>query len=159
MIRRMVATDIEGLIALGRLMHAESVYRDLDFSDDKIRTLASEVLADDGKPAQDWACFVAEGAAGSAGGGLIGFFVAHSGESWFGRDRIAGDLGLFVHPTHRGGATALLLVKAFEAWGRGPGNARWLTPAISTCVYPERTRDFYQRLGYAPWGERFIKEV
>jgi len=160
MIRRLEERDVEAVLELGSAMHAESVYAGCEFDLVKLAQLADVILrgAPIGAP-EGLACFVAESDHPDHHGQLVGMFVATCQPMWFGNDRIAGDLAFYVTPARRGGAAALLLVKQFEAWARGPAEARWLAPGISTRVDVERTREFFHRLGYRPWGERFLKEI
>jgi GNAT superfamily N-acetyltransferase len=164
MIRRLRSDDIETVIALGRAMHAESIYAGCDFDAAKLQALGEIITGNDqglaqGVGPENIAAFVAESDHPDHDGELVGMFVATCNPMWFGRDRIAGDLAFYVTPPARGRITALLLLRQFEAWARGPAEAKWIAPGISTRIDHERVRDLYLKLGYRPFGERFLKEV
>jgi GNAT superfamily N-acetyltransferase len=163
MIRRMEQRDVARVIELGRAMHAESIYHACSFDPAKLEALGAAILAGSAIGPANLAAFVAESSAPPEDDEdpdeIIGLFVATCGPMWFGNDRVAGDLAFYVKPEMRGGWTAVLLVKQFEAWARGDAEAKWLAPGISTRIDHERVRDLYLKLGYRPFGERFLKEV
>lgn len=172
MIRRMEQRDVSRMIELGRAMHAESIYADCDFDVAQLEQLGNALLAGGLAGgvfgAANMAAWVAEDprpvlpeeiAAGADPHALVGMFVATCGTMWFGKDRIAGDLAFYVVPEWRGGMTSVLLLRQFEAWARGEAEAKFIAPGISTRIDHERVRALYLKLGYRPFGERFLKEV
>jgi GNAT superfamily N-acetyltransferase len=65
-------------------------------------------------------------------------------------------LALVVDPDERGRGTGTALVAAAEAWAREHG-AGWIH--VTTALHRERTHRFYERLGYAQTGYRYVKSL
>ena len=65
-------------------------------------------------------------------------------------------LALVVDPAERGRGTGAALVAAAEAWARehGAGSIH-----VTTAVHRERTHRFYERIGYARTGYRYVKSL
>jgi GNAT superfamily N-acetyltransferase len=180
MIRRMEERDVARMISMGIAMHAESIYARCNLDLERLREIGMAILSQEAQRARpiadgggrtypaNLAAWVAEDprpllpeelAAGADPHAIVGMFVASCGPMWFGSDRVAGDLAFYVAPEWRGGITAVLLLRAFEAWARGEAEAKFIAPGISTRIDHERVRDLYLKLGYRPFGERFLKEV
>lgn len=138
--------DVPTLIKLGRLMHEESPrFRDMDYDDEKLMQLGIGLVEHGG-------IFIAE-KDGKAVGMVLGMVTEH----YFGRDLMASDLAVYVHPEHRGGTLVVRLIKKFEAWAFSMG-AKVITMGVSTEVAAERTGQLYKRLGYRMTGSLAVKE-
>lgn len=146
-IRPMTVFDIEKLIALGRLMHIESVYASLDFNEEKLFIFGMSILA-----SQNYICMVAE----NSDGIIVGMFVGYWSEHPFGRSKIANDFILFVEPDARGTTAAPRLIKSFENWCRDH-DVSMIALGTSTGVNPERTFALYEKLGYTLTGSMAFK--
>lgn len=146
-VRRATAADVDALVEMGRAMHAESPrYRDKTFSADKLRQLAAHLSA---HPEQG-AVLVAAGPDGA-----VGMFVGILGERWFGTDRYATDLAVYVKPEHRGTSAFLRLVRAAERWAAECG-VEEIDLGVSTGTDTEHTVHAYQRLGYTLLATRVV---
>ena len=136
MIRAATPDDLPALLELGQAMHCESPeYRDMRFCPNTLRhtlTLAMD----------QHFLRVAEQPGGRIVGGLAAMAVPH----WFGPDRLACDLGIFVAPEARGGMAAARLVRAYVKWARELG-AKKITLGITTGVDVETTARLCERLG------------
>lgn len=142
MIRPFEITDLPVMIDLGSVMHRESAYRDLDYSKDKLLALGTEaienpdtyyaVIAEDGEFIQGMFC---------------GFLMEH----FFGRDKLAADLLVYVHPKYRGGTLLVRMLKAFEKWAVENG-AKEMRMGITTELHQERTGKLYDKLGFPQIG-------
>lgn len=147
MIRPATLDDLTALVALAELMHGESRYSVLPFSEGKMFGLLAKLIeSGDG-------CVLVAQKGGQVVGGFVGMVAAH----WFSTGLIASDFGLFVHPDHRGGMAAARLLKAFIAWARDKG-AAMITAGITTGVHVESTTRLYQALGFQPAGVVFNLE-
>lgn len=151
-VRRAGSADIEPMIEMGRALHQESPrYRTMRYDPDKLRRVAARLqgtlLAEDG------VMLVAE-----AGGQVVGMLVGILAERWFGPDRYATDLTVYVRPEHRGGTAFVRLVAAFEAWAREQGVDE-VDIGISTDIHAERTVHAYERLGYRLSPTRIVTKT
>lgn len=136
MIRPARIDDIDAIVALGRSMHAESAYRVLSFSEEKVRQLVP-FLIDNG----DFA-WVAE-----KNGEVIGMYGARVVEHWCSTDLIAGELVLFVSPDRRGGMAAYRLIRRYAEWARDKG-AKIIRAGVNTGVKVEETQKIYEAAGF-----------
>jgi GNAT superfamily N-acetyltransferase len=73
-----------------------------------------------------------------------GFNDAYPGTRWL--------YGMYVTPSERGSGTALLLVRAIEAWATSH-DVHEVYLHVTTSV--PRARAFYEKLGFRPNGESF----
>lgn len=140
-IRQATLDDIPNLVALGRLMHQESVYRTYALDVEKLALLLKHLLDE-----AAGIVLVAE-SSGAIVGGFVGMVVEH----WFGLTKQAVDLALFMEPSHRGGRTAFRLLNAYveEAKNRG---ADQIVMANSTGVDMERVADLFEAVGFEKTG-------
>jgi GNAT superfamily N-acetyltransferase len=148
-IRKADENDIPSIIKLGLEMRNEApAYEMLDFDEDKIEELLrSDVMAKMG------AIFISE-----KDGEVIGMFAGLVVPHYFGHQLMANDLCFFVSKEHRGGTTAVRLIKAFESWCWSVG-ADTLRFSVSTNVSPERTLKLFLKMGYEHGGYLVNKNI
>jgi GNAT superfamily N-acetyltransferase len=147
-IRKATVDDLPCFMRLAAEMHRESRFRDWSFDEGKVGTLFLKMV-------QDPDSFVWVACEDDVViGGLVGMVY----EQWFSTERVAQDLGLFLHPAHRGGLNALRLVKAFKAWATEQG-ARDCELGVNTGVEPQRTGAFLQCLGFREVAQLYSMEV
>jgi GNAT superfamily N-acetyltransferase len=139
--------DLPGILRLGRAMHAESWYRDFDYSEAKLSGLFQTILTH-----SDFIGLIAEDK-----GEIMGFLAGALTEHFFGTDRYACDLCLYVTPEHRGSFTALRLIRAYEAWCRIKG-VKEIHIGVSSDVSADRTGLFYQKLGFTSFSTGYRKK-
>jgi GNAT superfamily N-acetyltransferase len=139
-------TDLNALVALGRVMHAESPRMGrMEYAELKAKaTLAGLIASPD-----NCLLLVAD-----EGGKLVGGIAAAIEEHWFSNDKMAYDLALFVHPDKRGGMTAARLLNAYAHWAKEKG-ARITQFGISTGVNLETTGALAEKLGFERSGVLF----
>lgn len=106
--------DIPQLIDLGRLMHAESSFAHMDFDAMVLGEYLLRMLHHD-----EGLVLVA-----ADKGRIAGAFLGVTVQSYFGRDRIACDIALFVAPDTRGQHVGQELVSHFHAWALLQGAKR-----------------------------------
>ena len=87
---------------------------------------------------------------------IVGFIAALSHEYFFSSRKTASDLGFYVLPEYRGSRAALKLVKSLEEWAKQMG-ACDLHLGQTTAVEIDKTRQFYERLGYKTVGFNTVK--
>lgn len=89
---------------------------------------------------------------------IIGFISGIAHEYFFSNRKKANDLGFYVLPEFRGSRAALKLVKSLENWAKEIG-ADDLHLGQTTAVEIDKTRQFYERLGYKTVGFNTIKHL
>ncbi len=137
-------SDLDQIVSLGRLMHAESSFSTMDYDEPRfINTVTG--LIDSGQ-----FVVVAE-----INGAIVGGMIGICTQSWFGREMIANDMALFIHPNHRGGFIVIRLIKAFVQWARLAG-AKQIRPGVSTGN--KTTQHIYEKLGFVNCGANFVME-
>lgn len=134
--------DIEPLLDMGARMHAESAYAFLPYDRAKVRQLIVDYIED-----TTTRC----GLVAERDGRLIAMLGGYLGDYLFCDERLAVDEIVFVDPDHRGGMTAVRLIRGFQRWATEQG-ARELCLGISTNIHPESTGRLYQRLGFEQVG-------
>lgn len=137
--------DLPRIVELGRLMHQESSYAQLDYDDHIVASTMADLID------KKQFVVVAEDTNGQVVGGMAGSVDP----TWFGNDSIATDLALFIAPEHRGGMLVVKLVKAFAQWARLAG-AKQIRPGVTTGS--EQAVALYERLGFQRCGATFVME-
>jgi len=90
--------------------------------------------------------------------GLVGFFCGILDKQFFTGQLRAMDLALFVDEKHRGSSAAIKFVKTFENWAKQKGATQaWLGQSVGKEI--EKTKEFYERLGYHMMGVNTMKEL
>lgn len=138
MIRAATLADVETLVVVGRIMHAESpAWSRFGFSETKVgATLRQLIVSAHGL------VLVAE-----VGGLIVGGIVAHAASHWSCDDLVAYEMALFVLPDHRGGTASARLVKWMSEWAYETGCVA-VHVGCSTGVDDERHAQLYEALGY-----------
>lgn len=148
-IRRATLDDKQALLELGRKMRAESPrFSKLDYSDAKAEQLFMVLLSN-----PNGVVLLAENDSE-----IIGMMAGFASEHFFSQQLFATDFVLFIEPDHRGGSSAMRLIKEFEKWARDLGVVE-IVLGISTEVHAGRTADLYARLGFDQSGITMIKRV
>lgn len=91
------------------------------------------------------------------GGALVGMLCAHIDPATFTPAVIAAELVWWVEPEHRGGMTAVRLLRAGEAAARERGADVFNMAALATS--PEEAHQILQRMGYAPTHTIYTKRL
>tara|TARA_B100002019_G_scaffold37390_2_gene31279 strand:- start:2717 stop:3169 length:453 start_codon:yes stop_codon:yes gene_type:complete len=138
--------DIKEIIELGYRMHQESHFKNLDFDPEKLKELVAQFIHMQ---------FVQIAVHNNQ---IIGVFIGFITEYYFGKDLYASDLTYYVDKTLRGSAAAVKLFRDFETWAIKKG-AKRINPATSTGINPERTKKFYEKMGYTMTGHTYNKEA
>jgi N-acetylglutamate synthase-like GNAT family acetyltransferase len=144
MIRPATTNDIPAMVALGRLMHEESIYAPYAFDGEKVSNLIAALIT------TRFGIALVEEQGGVVIGGFIGVIQQH----WFGSDTCASDFALFVDPAHRTGMTGLKLIKQYIKTAREKG-ADQIMLANSTGVEAERVAKLFESLGFKRRGYVF----
>jgi GNAT superfamily N-acetyltransferase len=133
---------------MARAMHAESPrYRHRNFSDVKVRGIIEYFIS-----GPTGGAFVVE-----EDGVLTGMIGGVPVEDFFGTDKYASDLVIYVLPEKRGSSVLLRLVRVFEKWCFVDQGVAEVILGISTGIHAEATVRVYERLGYSLSSYGLIK--
>lgn len=147
MIRDATPADIPTMLRLGEAMHGESPrFRSLRWDAGKVERLIASLI-----DSEDGLALVAV-----RRGEIIGGFIGMAYDHWCTDARASTDLALFVHPDHRGGVTAALLVRRYAAWAKGRGVAdELLSCGVTTGVNLPGTTRMLEVCGFEHDGHLF----
>src|SRR6478735_6099729 len=107
MIRDATPADIPAMVALGAQIHHESpTFRDRRWNGDKVAAVVANLIDN---PDGLALVYVRDGA-------IVGAFVGMTCEDWYGEDRCACDLALYVTADKRGGMAGLRLARHYREW-------------------------------------------
>lgn len=135
-VRLATVNDETDLLFLGVEMHAESPrYRGLDFSLTKTRALIVSLTS-------QGTVIVAEDESGIVG--MLGYVVF---PHYFGEDKIATDVAVYVAPSLRGRTFIVRMIAEFERGARERGAVEFAL-AASCEIETDRTVKLFERLGY-----------
>lgn len=149
-IRPAAAADIPTLVSLAEQMHAESPYFSrFKFLGPKVAALLTKLL----EPGAAGGVLVAQ-----KDGMIVGMAAAFVYEHFFGDDKVASDLAVYVVREQRGSTTGIKLIRALENMCRDLG-AKDITLGVSTEIEAERTAELYQCIGYRQKGRMLTKEL
>lgn len=139
----------EQVLVLAREMHEESiVHRHIPLNEEKL-------IGQLKFSAQNPDVFVKLAV---RNGEVLGGFFGVISTIYFSDERAAKDMAWFVKKGRRGSLAAVLLVAAFEAWGRQRG-VKYFMLGQSTGVEVETTAALYEKLGYRAVGINTVKGV
>lgn len=147
MIRPAHLSDVERIVEMGRVLHAESAYRKISYSPEKVEMLITRLINGDG------VVFVAE-CEGAVVGGIAGGVTDH----WFSDELQGFDYSFFVMPEARQGLHATKLMLALKSWCKAKG-ATVMRMGITTGINVEGTARFYKYLGLEEMGPLFSGEL
>lgn len=139
--------NIEELISLGRVMHAESTLRNLSLDMERVRMTFRSALNDDKGV---YCLLIARSSDGEPAGWLFGTIT----RPWFTNALVAHDHAFFVVPEYRGSSAAIKLLKVFHRWAE-KRNAEILNVSQRVGVEMERFDRFMRRAGFEPRGMNF----
>lgn len=140
-------TDIQAMMALGRVLHGESRYRDLPLDDARMHEIGRRGLAN-GNPG----LLMAE-----RGDQLVGMAIVMLGEYYFSPARTATVQLLYVHPKARGGPAAVKLLRALRRWAE-KNSAHDLHVNVTTGIEAARTDKFLRKMGFRQTGGNYVLE-
>tara|TARA_R110000765_G_scaffold363373_1_gene453557 strand:- start:536 stop:979 length:444 start_codon:yes stop_codon:yes gene_type:complete len=109
MIRPIEIRDINKVVALGKEMHQEGLYKDIPFDSQTFVSTISHCM----RNGFAWV--------GEKDGVVVCVMLSTIGEYFFSKAKVTNDLGLFVSKDHRKSRLALLLLKEYVSWGKNMG--------------------------------------
>lgn len=139
--------DTEAMIALGRLLHAESRFRHLPYDEARLREIGKMGLAK-GNPG----LLIAE-----RGNKIVGMAVVMLGEHYFSQALAVTVQLIYVTPEARGGAAAVNLLRAIRRWS-AQNKAIDLHINVTTGIATARTDRFLRHMGFKQTGGNYVLE-
>ena len=140
-IRDIEQHDIAEVMALGEMLHEESVYRDIPYDADSVLTTLAQAMYH-----RDY-YFRGAFHTGTLTGAMIGFLAPY----FFSKEFFANEVSIYVHPDKRGASAANRLIRDFIEWGKERG-AREVSLSITSGIKPERTAKLYDKIGVSRVG-------
>ena len=139
--------DFEDVARLGRLMHAESSYAQLAFSEDRLRQIF-DVYTKDARRAL---------ILGRVNGEACGLYAGYITPYYFSNELVANDIAWFVVKERRGTSLGLRLLTAFENWAKDQG-ASEIRVGYSTDINPTAFDSLMLKRGYSRVGGNYRLE-
>lgn len=146
--RPAVAGDLPHILALCAEMHAESVYRTVPLSGNKLASFVQAAMQDD-----EQCVFVATKA-----GRPVGVMIGRINAYFFSNEKAAYETILFVQKSCRGGRYARALMLTYLDWARRNGAVKFW-PGISTGIDFDTTTRFYQHFGFEKVGAVLMGDI
>lgn len=150
--RRVRKEDQHACWILALAMHAESYYSDYDMNKKKFNLLFESAVSNLNFFAR---VFVKEET-----DEVVGFFMTFVSEHFFGYDKMAMDLGLYMNVENRGrGGLALArVIKQYEKWAKAMG-CKETTLAVSAGITDELSQKLFEKRGYSKSSQVLHKKV
>ena len=147
MIRNATYEDLTDIAVVGWEMHQESRFSKYEYNVEKVINLASRLID------SDRGIVLLYEVDGEIAGGFMGEVM----EQYFGPSLAAYDYALFVKSTHRGGTTAMRLVKEFVKQAKQKG-AEEVVIANATGVDIQMVEKLYTKLKFDRVGGVYVYE-
>lgn len=150
MIREATHDDVDAMVALGVHMHKESNFAPITYSHEHAAKMCHMLI-----DSQNGFIAVSE-----HDGAVTGFMLAMAYPAWFGngRDLIAADLVLYVEPSRRRGASAIMLATAFKDWALTRG-VRQVRAGTAAGPAGQAANAIYEHLGFQAAGQCFVLDA
>ena len=132
----MAAEHIPDVIALGRTMHAESLYRVYPYDEDQAERVCTLCCQNDGF-----------GVVAADGQELEGMFLGLLGKPNYCDAVIAMEMIFFMLPEYRRGLAGPRMLFAFEKWAKIK-NAVEINLGVHAGIMNDKICEFYERRGY-----------
>jgi len=142
-IRPATEDDAAAILELAKLMHMESRFSKFNYDEEKVKALITNLIKND-----YGILLVAEG--DKLLGGIMGVVAEH----YFGYDKSASDLALFVPPENRNSRIAMRLIKEYIKQAKEKGAVDILI-SNTTGYKPETVGKLYKAMGFIQIGANY----
>jgi len=139
--------DFDDVVRLGRLMHAESSYSALEFSEDRLRQIFDLYTSDDNRAL----------ILGRINGETCGLYAGYITPYYFSKELVANDIAWFVVKERRGSTLGLRLLTMFENWAKSRGVSE-VRIGYSTDINPSAFDSLMIKRGYSRVGGNYRLE-
>ena len=133
----MTLDDIKEVASLAERFHGESIYKDLDYDLCKFSAVLKQIVELDNQI----------GIVYTVDNVIVGAMAGYVSEYFFSKDKIAGEYGVFIDKSHRGGYAVIRMIKHFENWAIKQG-AKIIQLGVSANINADKVGRLYQKLGY-----------
>lgn len=140
--------DILAMEELARRMHAEGAFRGLDYDVRKVLAIGKQVLNDPN--------FF--GVLCEHNGEIIGLMICYVTEFYFGKDKIAQDMVLYIDETRRGGVGALRMIERYVEWAVEKG-VKEIQLGQTVGINAETVAKLYAHAGFELIGQLYKRRV
>jgi GNAT superfamily N-acetyltransferase len=148
-IRRLEPADLPQMLELGRMMHAESSFKAIPYSEGRVLQLGGECL----KEPDRYCCVVAV-----EDERLIGGMIGLRGLHFFSEVPYAADLALYVIPEKRGSSAAIKLLATFIGWAESVG-CKEVRCGVTTGINPDVADRLYTTAGFNRAGALYVRRI
>lgn len=146
-IRDATLSDISSILELSEAMHQESRFKVFSYDKEKMRALITTLITN------DYGIVIV-----MDDNGIVGGIMAIVSEHYFGRDKMASDLALFVWQDSRSTKVAMKLIKEYIIQAKEK-DAVDICISNTTGYKSESVGRFYQMLGFNRVGGNYCLEV
>jgi len=135
------AADVENIYTLGKEMHSESEFAEMDWDPEKVRGWLHGNVKN---PDRLVLCAYDESK-------LVGMYVAGISQFYFGRSTLSQDFLWYVDKDYRGTRAGIKLLKMYIAWAKSRKVNR-IQAGVSTGITMDRTGDLLVKMGFEKIG-------
>lgn len=140
--------DIMAMEELAKKMHEEGAFRDLDYSSRKVLAIGKQVLNDPNY----------FGVLCEYNDEIIGLMVCYVSEFYFGKDKIAQDMVLYVDKSRRGGLGAIRMIERYVEWAVEKG-CKEIQLGQTVGIDAEAVHKLYTHAGFELIGQLYKRRV
>jgi len=140
--------DIMAMETLARKMHAEGAFRGLDYDVRKVLAIGDQLLHN-----PDYFGVLCE-----HDDEIIGLMVCYITEFYFGTDKIAQDMVLYIDKTRRGGVGGLRMIEHYVEWAVEKG-AKEIQLGQTVGIDADAVAKLYAHAGFELIGQLYKRRV
>ena len=140
--------DIIAMEELAKKMHEEGAFRDLNYESRKVLAIGKQLLTN-----EDYFSVLCEN-----DDKIIGLMVCFITEFYFGTDKIAQDMVLYVDKTRRGGLGAVRMITRYVEWATAKG-CKEIQLGQTVGIYPAIVDKLYTRAGFTLIGQLYKRRT
>jgi GNAT superfamily N-acetyltransferase len=145
--REATLQDFPQIAKLGRLMHEESSYSGLEFSESRLYVVFELYIRE-----PDRLIILAE-----RDGEILGLYAGYVSKYYFSEELVANDIAWFVVKEKRGSSIGLKLLNIFERWAKAKGVSE-IRIKYSTDINPKAFDSLMSKRGYSNVGANYRLE-
>lgn len=155
-VRKPKPSELQEMVDLGKVMWGEGVFNVTeDYDSDAAMDFGLNALTESMSGGDFYMCVAKEDESSP----IIGMVIGQSVPYFFcPKKKMVVDHIVYVHKDKRGSSAAYRMLKDFEDWAKTQ-NAVEISMGVSTGIHPEKTHDFYTKMGYTHAGGIYKKPL